>query len=61
MNTVETQPLYGWSTRCWKKIERRVFKLQTRIYVRHEKSCTSGRQVKTEEYSSRDALFPVPA
>jgi len=32
MNTVDNQPLYGWSTRCWKKIERRVFKLQTRIY-----------------------------
>ena len=32
MNTVETQPLYGWSTLNWKKIERRVFKLQTRIY-----------------------------
>ena len=32
MNTVETQPRYGWSTLNWKKIERRVFKLQTRSY-----------------------------
>jgi RNA-directed DNA polymerase len=32
MNTVDPQPLYGWSTLCWKKIERVVFKLQTRIY-----------------------------
>jgi RNA-directed DNA polymerase len=32
MNTVETQPLYGWNTLDWKQIERRVFKLQTRIY-----------------------------
>src|SRR6185295_14393354 len=32
MNTVEPQPLYGWNTLNWKKIERRVFKLQTRIY-----------------------------
>ncbi len=32
MNTVDNQPLYGWSTLCWKKIERVVFKLQTRIY-----------------------------
>lgn len=32
MNTVESQPLYGWGTLDWKKIERRVFKLQKRIY-----------------------------
>jgi RNA-directed DNA polymerase len=32
MNTVDPQPLYGWNTLCWKKIERVVFKLQTRIY-----------------------------
>jgi len=36
MNTVDPQPLYGWNTLDWRKIERRVFKLQTRIYVRHE-------------------------
>ena len=36
MNTVESQPLYGWNTLNWKKIERRRFKPQTRIYVRHE-------------------------
>jgi RNA-directed DNA polymerase len=32
MNTVDSQPLYGWNTLCWKKIERVVFKLQKRIY-----------------------------
>jgi RNA-directed DNA polymerase len=32
MNTVDNQPLYGWNTLCWKKIERVVFKLQKRIY-----------------------------
>lgn len=32
MNTVDVQPLYGWNTLDWKKIERRVFQLQTRIY-----------------------------
>jgi RNA-directed DNA polymerase len=32
MNTVETQPLYGWNTIRWKKIERVVVKLQPRIY-----------------------------
>jgi RNA-directed DNA polymerase len=32
MNTGDLHPLYGWNTLDWKKIERRVFKLQTRIY-----------------------------
>jgi RNA-directed DNA polymerase len=32
MNTVDCQPLYGWNPLNWKQIERRVFKLQTRIY-----------------------------
>ena len=32
MNTVDNQPRYGWNTLCWKKIERVVCKLQTRIY-----------------------------
>ena len=32
MNTVEQQPMYGWNTLSWKKIERVVFKLQKRIY-----------------------------
>ena len=32
MNTVDNQPLYGWNTLGWKKIERVVCKLQTRIY-----------------------------
>ena len=29
-------PMDGWSTLPWKKFHRHVFKLQTRIYVRHE-------------------------
>ena len=32
MNTVAPQPMYGWNTLSWKKIERGVFKLQKRIY-----------------------------
>src|SRR4029434_3883493 len=32
MNTGDLQPLYGWNTLNWKQIERRGFKLQTRIY-----------------------------
>ena len=32
MNTGDPQSLYGWNTLGWKKIERVVFKLQTRIY-----------------------------
>ena len=31
MNTVERQPMYGWNTLSWKKIERVVFKLQKRM------------------------------
>ena len=32
MNTGDPQPLYGGNTLDWQQIERRVFKLQTRIY-----------------------------
>src|SRR5262244_717187 len=31
MNTVR-KPMYGWNTIRWRQVERRVFKLQTRIY-----------------------------
>jgi len=31
MSTV-VKPMYGWNTIRWRKVERRVFKLQTRIY-----------------------------
>jgi hypothetical protein len=61
IDTAATAPMDRWDTLPWKQLQRQVLQLQKRIYVRHEKSCTSGRQVKTEEYSSRDALFPVPA
>ena len=32
MNTGDPQPMYGWNTLDWQKIERKVFKLQKRIY-----------------------------
>lgn len=32
MNTGETTPMDGWNTMDWKKIQRKVFKLQKRIY-----------------------------
>jgi RNA-directed DNA polymerase len=32
MDTVTQQPMYGWNTIAWKKVERTVFKLQKRIY-----------------------------
>ena len=32
MNTVVRQPMYGWNTISWKKVEQVVFKLQKRIY-----------------------------
>jgi RNA-directed DNA polymerase len=32
MDTVTQQPLYGWNTRAWKKVERTVFTLQKRMY-----------------------------
>lgn len=32
MNTVAIEPMYGWNTIPWKKIQRNVFKLQKRIY-----------------------------
>jgi RNA-directed DNA polymerase len=31
MSTV-SQPMYGWNTFTWRETERRVFKLQKRIY-----------------------------
>ena len=32
MSTIAEQSMYEWNTLPWKKIERRVFKLQKRIY-----------------------------
>ena len=32
MSTVAKQPMYGWNTLRWPKIQRDVFKLQKRIY-----------------------------
>jgi len=32
MDTAITQPMYGWNQINWKKVDRKVFKLQKRIY-----------------------------
>src|SRR5712691_12038951 len=32
MNTIGRQPMYGWNTISWKKVERVVLKLQKRMY-----------------------------
>ena len=32
MNTVVRQPMYGWNTLSWKKVEQVVFTLQKRMY-----------------------------
>ena len=61
MNTGATPPMYGWNRIPWKKIQRNVFKLQKRIYVRHESRIPASKNATTEEHSSRDSLFPVPA
>ena len=45
MNTVERQPMYGWNTLSWKKIERVVFKLQKRIY--QAQCCGNVRRVRS--------------
>jgi hypothetical protein len=36
MTTAVTTPMDGWETLPWKHLQRNVFKLQKRIYVRHE-------------------------
>jgi RNA-directed DNA polymerase len=42
MTTVATNPMDGWNTIPWKKIEKNVFKLQKRIY-----QASSSGNVKT--------------
>ena len=44
MNTVDPQPRYGWNTLDWRKIERRGFKLQTRIYRAQRRGETTVRE-----------------
>ena len=60
MNTV-TRSMYEWNTIPWAKAEREVFKLQQRIYVRHASRVPADKNATTEENSSRESLFPVPA
>ena len=55
------RPMYAWQDSPWRTIERAVFKLQQRIYVRHESRIPAYKNATTEETSSRESLFPVPA
>ncbi len=56
MNTVDPQPLYGWNTLDWKKIERVVFKLQTRIYrAQHRGDRKTVRKLQRLLMKSRSA------
>jgi len=47
MNTVGRQPMDGWHTLSWKKIERGVFKLQKRIY--QAQCCGNVRRVRSRQ------------
>ena len=51
----------AWQDKPWKHFQRVVFRLQKRIYVRHESRIPAYKNATTEEHSSRDSLFPVPA
>ena len=42
MNT-DVNPMYGWNTIAWKKVERNVFKLQKRIYQAEHKKTAEDR------------------
>jgi hypothetical protein len=59
MNTAPV-PMYEWNTSPWAKAEREVFKLQKRIYVRHESRVPASKNATTEVNASRESLFPVP-
>jgi hypothetical protein len=60
MNT-ELPPMYAWQDVPWRRVEGAIFKLQKRIYVRHESRIPAYENAATEEHSSRESLFPVPA
>ena len=51
----------AWQNIPWQKVHRHVFRLQKRIYVRHESRIPAYEHAATEEHSSRESLFPVPA
>jgi hypothetical protein len=51
----------AWQGIAWKKVQRHVFRLQKRIYVRHESRIPAYENATIEEHSSRESLFPVPA
>ena len=53
--------MVAWQDIPWKKIHRHGFRLQKRMYVRHESRIPAYKNAATEEHSSRESLFPVPA
>jgi hypothetical protein len=61
MTTEASAPMERWNTLPWTRIQRNVFKLQKRMYVRHESRVPAYENATTEENSSRESLFPVPA
>jgi hypothetical protein len=42
MTTVAAAPMDRWETLPWQQLQRSVFKLQKRIYVRHESRVPMG-------------------
>jgi hypothetical protein len=50
----------AWQDIPWKHVQRSVFHLQKRIYVRHESRIPAYKNATTEENSFRESLFPVP-
>ena len=53
--------MVAWQGIPWKQVHRHVFRLQKRMYVRHESRIPAYENATTEENSSRESLFPVPA
>jgi hypothetical protein len=60
-NTQGVSLKVAWQGIPWQKVHRHVFHLQKRIYVRHASRVPASENATTEENSSRDSLFPVPA
>ena len=50
----------AWQGLAWKKVQRHVFRLQTRSDVRHERRVPASKNATTEVNASRESLFPVP-
>ena len=56
-----TRHTEAWQDKPWHHFQRVVFRLQKRIYVRHESRIPAYKNAATEEHSARESLFPVPA